>query len=106
MKIILIDAYENGARPALQDWNNATPPEGYAWCPDEFVEVFYSTDPAGFVNIEIDGDTVVHMTVNTDALEAYIASLPDEPEDEPTVDDGELTVSDMANAIREGVNEV
>ena len=89
MKIIQIIANESGSRPALQDWDTPTLPEGYAWCSDEFVEVFYSTSPAGFVNITVEEDTVTEMTVNQEALDAYIASLP-EPEPvvvEPTADE-------------------
>ena len=52
MYIIKIKAKENGARPPIQTWNKPTLPEGYAVCPDEFYRIFYSTDPAGFVNIE------------------------------------------------------
>lgn len=89
MKIILLNATESGSRPPLQDWEFPTLPEGYAWCPDEFVEVFYSTSPAGFVNITVEEDTVTEMTVNQEALDAYIASLPEpEPEVvEPTAEE-------------------
>ena len=89
MKIILLTAFESGSRPPLQDWESTTLPDGYAWCPDEFAEVFYSTSPAGFVNITVEEDTVTEMTVNQEALDAYIASLP-EPEPvvvEPTADE-------------------
>lgn len=84
MKIILIEPYENGARPPLQDWNGKTLPDGYAWCPDSFIGVFYSTDPAGFVDITVANDTVTAMTVNQAALDAYLASLPEEEPEEPT----------------------
>ncbi len=105
MKIILLEAYESGARPPLQTWDNLTPPEGYAWCPDEFVKVFYSTSPAGFVTITVEDDTVTAMEVNHEALNAYIAEHPDEPEPvEPETDD--VTWDTMAAAIAEGVNEV
>ena len=91
MKIILIEAYESGARPALQDWYGEKLPDGYAWCEEMFADVFYSTDPAGFVNITVEGDTVTAMTVNWEALNAYIAANPDEPvepeTDEPTADE-------------------
>ena len=46
--------------------------------------VFYSTDPAGFVNITVENDAVTSMEVNQDALDAYIASLPDPEPVEPT----------------------
>lgn len=89
MKIILLIANENGSRPPLQEWEFETLPEGYAWCPDELAEVFYSTSPAGFVNITVEEDTVTEMTVNQEALDAYIASLPEEEPEvvEPTADE-------------------
>jgi hypothetical protein len=77
MYIIRIKANANGSRPTLQTWAHETPPEGYAICPDEFLPVFYSTDPAGFVNIEVEGDVVTAMEVNDEALNEYIASLPE-----------------------------
>lgn len=80
MKIIKIIAYENGSRPALQTWPHATLPQDYAWCPDEFVDIFYSTNPAGFVNIEIVDDVVVSMTINQEAYDAYVAENPPEEE--------------------------
>ncbi len=106
MKIILVKPYENGARPALQDLNNPTLPEGCAWCPDEFVDVFYSTTPAGFVNITVENDTVTEMTVNQEALDAYIAEHPVEPEPDPVEPEEDVTWDSMAVAITEGVNEV
>lgn len=89
MKIIQIEPYENGSRPALQTWDAEHPPEGYVFCPDEFAEVFYSTYPAGFVTIEHDGESVTAMEVNEEALAAYKASLPEpeEPEETATTDE-------------------
>ena len=64
-------------------------PNGYAICPDEFYDIFYSTTPAGFVNITVDNDIVASMEVNQTALNEYIASHKDtEPtEQEPTADE-------------------
>ena len=90
MKIIRIAPNVNGARPPLQDWGYPELPNGFAWCPDEFVSIFYSTSPAGFVNIEIDNDIVVYMSVNEEALAEYVAGLPKptEPtENEPSVEE-------------------
>lgn len=75
MKIIKITPNENGSRPALQDWNHKDLPMGYAWCPDEFVEIFYSTSPSGFVNISIRNNSVSAMEINESALNAYIEAL-------------------------------
>jgi hypothetical protein len=88
MYIIKLEAYENGSRPALQKWSGLTPPKGYALCPDAFHDVFYANEKAnGFVNIIVRNDTVVYMEENTEAVEAYISSLPElEPESEEPVD--------------------
>lgn len=77
MYIIKRNAYENGSRPPLQTWSKPNLPEGYAFCPEEFFGVFYSTEIAGFVNIEVEGDVVTAMEVNQEALDEYIASLPE-----------------------------
>ena len=91
MYIIKIKANENGSRPPIQTWNKPTPPDGYAVCPDEFYRIFYSTNPAGFVDIEVENGVVVGMTVNDAALEAYIASIP-EPVITPEEEISELKI--------------
>lgn len=103
MNIIVRNANDHGSRPPLQTWSETYVPEGYAWCPDEFTDIFYSTNPAGFVNIEIENDTVVVMTVNKEAYDAYVAT---HPTTDPKTDESDISVADMATAIREGVNEV
>lgn len=100
MKIIQIEPYESGARPALQDWDGVKLPDGYAWCEETFADVFYSTDPAGFVDITVEDDTVTAMTVNQAAYDAYIAANPDEPA-EP--EDAEPTADEILDALL-GVN--
>lgn len=81
MFIIQKEANPNGSRPPLQSWNSATLPQGYAWITDEFKDIFYSTTPAGFVNITIEqsehGDFVSNVTINQEALDAFKATLPD-----------------------------
>lgn len=86
MKIIRIIANDNGARPPLQDWGHPKLPSGYAWCPDEFVEIFYSTIPSGIVNIEVEDDTVVAMTINEEALE-HFPKVDEEIEPTPSTDE-------------------
>ena len=91
MYIIRIEANENGSRPPLLEWHDSIVPNGYALCPQEFYDIFYSTSPAGFVNIEIARGSVKSMTINQEALDAYIASLPEpEPEPEPQASDTEV----------------
>ena len=81
MFIIQIEANPSGSYPPLQSWNSATLPEGYALISDEQKDVFYSTTPAGFVNITVkeeNGAKVVDtIEVNQEALDAFKATLPD-----------------------------
>lgn len=90
MYIIKKNSSADGSRPPIQTWKKDTPPVGYAACPDEFRTVFYSTTPAGFVNITVEDDVVTSMAVNQEALDAYLESLPEPepvPEPEPTTDE-------------------
>ena len=81
MFIIRIEANPSGSRPPLQSWNSATAPEGFALVTDAQKDVFYSTTPAGFVNITVkeeNGAKVVDtIEVNQEALDAFKATLPD-----------------------------
>ena len=81
MFIIHIEANPSGSRPPLQSWNSATAPEGFALVTDTQKDVFYSTTPAGFVNITVkeeNGAKVVDtIEVNQEALDAFKATLPD-----------------------------
>ena len=105
MYIILVDAYENGSRPAIQNIPDGSEvPAGYAVGPDEFVSVFYSTNPAGFVNIAVEEGTVTNMSVNHTALDAYIAEHPEGGEEPIPTDD--ISWDSLATAIKEGVNEI
>lgn len=94
MYIIKLETDEYGARQALLSWAHSTAPDGFAFCPDEFFGVFYSTTPAGFVNITVEGDTVTAMTVNQAALDAYIAANPPQPEADP-----EPTAEELIDAM-------
>lgn len=81
MFIIQIQANPNGSRPPLQSWNGANLPDGYAFLTDEQKDIFYSTTPAGFVNITIEEQAdikyVSYIEVNQEALDAFKATLPD-----------------------------
>lgn len=94
MLIIKIEPFESGARPALQEWNGELPPEGFAFLPAEFESIFYMTNPAGFVDIVVEGDFVVAMGINQAALDRYIAEHPVEPETDP-----EPTADEILNAL-------
>ena len=81
MFIIRIEPNANGSRPPMQSWNGATSPEGFALATDDQKDVFYSTTPAGFVNITVKEENGVKVVdtieVNQEALDAYKATLPD-----------------------------
>ena len=81
MFIIQIQANPSGSRPPLQSWNSASLPDGYAFLTDEQKDIFYSTTPAGFVNITIEEQEgikyVSRIEVNQEALDAFKATLPD-----------------------------
>ena len=78
MFIIKITPDANGSRPPLQSWNKPAPPDGYALIDDERAKVFYSTSPAGFVNLTVSEDgIVIGIEINKDALAAYQTTLPD-----------------------------
>ena len=81
MFIIRIEANSNGSRPPLQSWNGVIPPEGFAYLTDAQKDVFYSTTPAGFVNITVEEREgikyIASIEVNQEALNAYKSTLPD-----------------------------
>ena len=81
MFIIKIEPNANGSRPPMQGWNSTTAPEGFALATDAQKDVFYSTTPAGFVNITVKEENstkvVDTIEVNQEALDAFKATLPD-----------------------------
>lgn len=110
MKIIKINPNENGSRPALQDWHKSSVPEGYAWCPDEFVATFYSTSPSGFVDIVINDNMVIDMMVNQEAVNEYINTIKQDNistdiDPTPSLNDRVATLEEALSMILEGVTE-
>ena len=100
----------SGAYPALQSWDSATPPDGYAIVQDAVdLSTFYKYNGFVVLTIEaIDGvDTVTAYEPNVEAWEAWKASL---PEPEPQISDDEavaiitdtLTTSEALNIIMGG----
>lgn len=88
--IIKIEAYENGGH-ANQSTTPKVIPDGWAIVPPEIV--IPETFP--FVNIEVEGQRVTAMT----------AGVVPEPEPIPEPDEY-LTVKDMAETLKKGVNEI
>ena len=97
MYIIQIQPSPSGSRPPLQFWSSETPPEGYAFLTDEQKDVFYSTIPAGFVNITVEereGAKYVNtIAVNQEALDAFKATLPDPADSAKSVKIAEIKQS-------------
>lgn len=85
MYLIQLNANAEGCREPLINWNNTIIPEGYALCPDEFYDVFYSTTPVcGFVDITLNENKfVTSMSVNYTALENYMLAHPVTEEEQP-----------------------
>lgn len=102
MNIIQINANENGGRPPMQSWHGA-PPAGYALVPDTLdTSVFY--DFMGFVTLELDGSTVIAMTGNQEALDAYKASLPEPVEPPPTTEERVAALEAENKLLKEQVS--
>lgn len=88
MYIIKREASSNGGRPPLQPWTHKSLPEGFAFCPDEFHDIFYSTSPAGFVELTIEDDIVTGMAAVSEKVDAYKEANPEvEEEDTSTPQD-------------------
>jgi hypothetical protein len=86
MYIIQLETNKWGARPSLQEWQSVYAPEGHALCPDRFYDTFYSTKPAGFVDIVVRNGIVKEMSVNTKALNEYIEYVGSLPKSEEPID--------------------
>lgn len=84
----------DGMCNGIQSWNGVVPPNGYAFIPDEFIPVFHSTSPAGFVTVTVVDNTITEMTVNTEAHNAWVAAHP-VPEPKPK----QPTVTEILNAL-------
>ena len=101
MKIITKTPASNGAYPALQDWSGLVAPAGYyKWTDGLETAEFYQYN--GFVTLTVVRGMVQSYEPNTEAWEAWKATL---PEPEPGGKDY-VTYGELAAAIREGVNSV
>lgn len=75
MKIVRMNARDNGSRPAIQSWGASIPPEGYAIVPDA-LDLSAWEEYQGFVILAVENGIVTGMSGNAAALEAYRLSLP------------------------------
>lgn len=120
VQIIKLEPSATGSRPPIQSWSGTSIPEGYIEVP-EGVDTSAIQDYMGFVDLTLDEDgALTSITGNEERYRAYLASLPPEPEPEPTMEDrvsvletdkaDRTEVQDvwdsMATAYTEGVNMV
>lgn len=97
MQILQKAPLENGGYSVIQTWPGNVPPEGYVIVPDTLdTSVFYEF--LGFVDLTIEGDTVIAMTGNHAALDAYKASLP-EPVDPPPTTEERVAALEAENKL-------
>ena len=73
--IIQREANESGSR-ANQSWSGMIPPNGYVWTTEEDIMNIY-VPFKGFVDLIVDGDTVVTMTGNQELLDKWNAEHPE-----------------------------
>ena len=86
MHILSRKLSENGGYSVIQTWPGDAPPEGYVIVPDTLdTSVFYEF--LGFVDLTIERNTVIAMTGNQTALDAYKASLPEPTPPPPTTEE-------------------
>lgn len=95
--------YINATPNESGDYGNpmGQPFPGCVALPDELLGAYI--DAKGFVYLEVEDGEVVAVEVNQEALDAYLAEHPDQPE--PTPEES-VTWASMATSIKEGVDDV
>lgn len=93
--IIQREANDSGSR-ANQTWSGLTPPDGYVWTTEEDIMNVY-VPFKGFVNLEIEEDTVTKMTGNQELLDKWDKEHPEPVEPEPQ--EPEPTTDEVLNAL-------
>lgn len=83
MLIIAKEPAANGAYPPIQTWPGITPPETHHQIKDG-LDLGIFTQYNGFVVLTVIRDVVTDMQPNSAAWEAWKASLPPQPDSEPT----------------------
>lgn len=103
MQILQKAPLENGGYSVIQTWPVEVPPEGYVIVPDTLdTSVFYEF--LGFVDLTIEGDTVIAMTGNQAALDAYKASLPEPTPPPPTTEERVAALEAENKLLKEQVS--
>ena len=103
MYIIPQSPSASGAYPPIQHWGGLTPPAGFDVWPDALEQDTFQ-QYNGFVVLTVVRGVVSSYEPNTEAWEAWKATLPPEPEPGPAGDTP--TYADMASAIKKGANSV
>lgn len=95
--------YINATPNASGNYGNpmGQPFAGCVALPDDLLGPYI--EAMGFAYLEIEDGEVVAVEVNQEALDAYLADHPDQPE--PTPEEA-VTWSSMATSIKEGVDDV
>lgn len=95
--------YINAQPSASGNYGNpmGQPFPGSVALPDDLLSDYINAK--GFVIPSVENGSVVSLEVNQEALDAYLAEHPDQPE--PTPEEA-VTWSSMATSIKEGVDDV
>ena len=86
MNIIQSKANPSGSRPPVQSWGGTEPPEGYLQVPDG-VDSSAMQECGGFVTLTVEDGVLTAITGDKEAYQAYLDSLPEPEEPEPTRED-------------------
>lgn len=95
MQIINITQRPDGSYTNIQNWNEDTPPDGYAIWPDTLSQSDFTSN-GGFGTLMVDGTplTVTSFTANPDAWNAWKSAHPENNDN--TV---QLSIDDMARVM-------
>lgn len=89
--IIQREANDSGSR-ANQTWGGLTPPDGYVWTTEDDIMNIY-VPFKGFVDLEVEEDTVTKMTGNQELLDKWNEEHPDpKPREEQISDDEAIDI--------------
>ncbi len=97
MNIIQKQPNTSGAYPPIQSWSGETPPDTHYEITADIAE-FYN----GFIIPTIENDVATSFVCNTEAREAWLASLPEPSEPKPTAEEQLRADVDYLLMIQEG----
>jgi len=102
----IINITSKAPYPPIQTWDKATPPEGCAEFPEQFLPVFYPKDKrfAGFVDITVEDSVVESCIWNEASYQAYCEAHPEQPAPGPDPE-SPVTWAALAAAYQAGVQQ-